>query len=338
MGPALAVALCLQLGLTGVLIGVPLLAGALLATAAALLTIFAISAGAASAETQRKLPQSVFGVILTIVLASGLTVGGLSGRVIHHPRLANDKSPETPGLIDSLRAILREVFYGEQPAAIKDVTKPNTAKETPPAPDPESHGPGAFEDGSFPGVILLPEVRPVPVLVAPRPSRMMSGVPGQPYGIPFGGEYWFYRWMYHRPPSNSFRRKGSPAALSFSTTDRWPLEMEARQRLDQPIDLACCRKIQVQIWNADRYPGTVSLELSLIDSEAGNVISLGGTPVQSQPDLKKEPVTAVAEMLDFSVPPGMSGPFNELKVSFRRDRSRGDKSARIAIERFLLVP
>ena len=70
-----------------------------------------------------------------------------------------------------------------------------------------------------------------------------------------------------RPPPNSFFQRGSPAALAFSTTDHWPLEMEAHQKLEEPLDLSCCRAVRVDIWNADRYPGTVALELFAIDGE-----------------------------------------------------------------------
>jgi len=63
---------------------------------------------------------------------------------------------------------------------------------------------------------------------------------------------------------------------------------------------------------------------------------LGTAPVTSTPDLRADPVVAVPETLDFPISGG--GSCTELKVTFRRARSRVDKSARIAIERFLLVP
>jgi hypothetical protein len=61
--------------------------------------------------------------------------------------------------------------------------------------------------------------------------------------------------------------------------------------------------------------------------------------VTSVPDLKADPVSAVAETLDFAVPPGPSvGFFNEMTVVYHRDYWRGDKSARVSIERFILIP
>jgi hypothetical protein len=61
--------------------------------------------------------------------------------------------------------------------------------------------------------------------------------------------------------------------------------------------------------------------------------------VRSTPDLTKEHVTAVMETLEFAVPPNVPpATCNELEVVFRRDSTRMDKSARIAIDRFILVP
>ena len=342
MAPALGIALCFQGGAVAMLMELPLFAGCLLATAAALLTIYAMSVGVAEMDRRRTLPQAAFGAILTLLLASTLTVGGLSGRVIQHPRMANEYGRAPRSLVEGLRAMLRQVFYGEQPPGARDpaeVPHPADAEAAPPREAIPDSGP--FPDGSFPGVVLLPEVRPVPLLVAPRPTDYgLNGMPTRPFGIPFGGQYWFYRWTYRRPPFNSFYRKGRPDVLSFSTTDHWPLQMEARQTLDDPIDLSCCRKIQVQIWNADRYPDTVSLELYLMESDLAQTptLYLGRVPVQSKPDLSYEPVTAVPELLDFPIPAGTTGSYSVFKVMFHRARSRADKSARIAIERFILVP
>ncbi len=45
------------------------------------------------------------------------------------------------------------------------------------------------------------------------------------------------------------------------------MSMKALQKLDHSIDLGCCRAIQLTISNADRYPGTIALELVLIDTQ-----------------------------------------------------------------------
>jgi len=266
----------------------------------------------------------------------------MSGRVMRHRGPGgNADSGREPNAVEATRALLRELFYGEQPPDQK-------AQETPPANDAKDQvdklplDATTFPDGSYPGVILVSEVRPVARLVAPVPAnRGLSGAAPRPYSILFGGDYWMFRWPYRRPPQSSYHRKGNPSTLSFSTTDHWPLNMEAHQKLDQPIDLNCCSQVQVEIRNADRYPGTVSLELVAMatDSPGAPAVSLGTAQVQSAPDLKSDPVAAVPEMLQFSISEDEAlGACNELKVVFRRDRSRADKSARVAIERFVLVP
>jgi hypothetical protein len=105
------------------------------------------------------------------------------------------------------------------------------------------------------------------------------------------------------------------------------MAMEAHQKLEHPIDLSCCSEIQIAISNADRYPSTVTLELILIDN--GSPQSLGTATVPARPDA----------LLRFPVPASSAiRQFNEIEVVFHRDRVRIDRSARIAIERFVLAP
>ena len=57
------------------------------------------------------------------------------------------------------------------------------------------------------------------------------------------------------------------------------------------------------------------------------------------PDLSRDPVVPVVETLDFPVSElSATHRFDEFKIVFQRARWRTDKSARVAIERFILVP
>ena len=123
----------------------------------------------------------------------------------------------------------------------------------------------------------------------PWPARTVFRSPGQ---------YLLFRFPQRRPPPTSILQRGSPATLAFSTVDHWPLNMEAIQKLDEPIDLSCCSAIRVEIWNADKYPGTVTLELYANDK------LLGVAPVRSTPDLQRDPMVAVTESLDFPISSG----------------------------------
>lgn len=338
LGPAMAISLGLQLGLAADLLSHPFLAAALMTMSAAILTVFAISAGAWTNQRQASLPRSVFGLILTLLLATGLSVVGVTGG--HGWGFGSGNGDGNGSLSDLFRKDRDGNTDRKPPSAPKAAGSgdADVAHKLPPLPKPSRD-----LGGSFPGVILWPEIQPVTLLLAPLPvSGSGYAAPAHPLTIPFGGEYWMFRWLVsNRPPSSSFYERGTPAHLSFSTTDRWPLQMEAHQKLEQPIDIGWCGRIGVEIANADRFPGTVSLELVLSNTRFGATAteSLGLAPVLSTPDLKADPVVPAAETLKFTVPAaGALTQFNEFQVIFRRARVRADKSARVAILRFVLSP
>jgi hypothetical protein len=330
LGPALAIAAGLQFGIAAATFRHSFLAGALLTMGVATLTVFAISTGGWESPRPTALPRSIFGTLLTVALAAGLTIlasgGGLPDSSGSYS--APDR-PSSPSVGDFLAR--------SQPTPSPPRTG-SAAWERSPA---DQTIPGAADvAGSFPGVVLWPEIKQVTTLIAPLP-----GSPGAfaarklPYGIPFGGEYWFLRSLFRRPPPHSVFLRGTPWKLSFSTTDHWALNMEAHQKLEQPIDISCCSRIQIAVSNADRYPHTVSIELILRDLPGGPSRNLGTAPVASLPDLKADPVTPVGETLDFAVPrESHRRVFNEITVVFRCAWDRRDKSARVSIERFVLVP
>jgi len=318
----------------------PLAAAVLLVAGAATLTIQALSRGAWTEQRPASLPRSFLGASLTILLAAGLTVTGLRGRVVEGGQGGGSSAT-------SLREWLRQFLGKDQPAGGPDNVLEAKSKgagntDAPQAQPPQRVEP-AVAGGTFPGVILRPEVQPVVTLIAPLPA-VKNGFPSAtrtaPFSIPFGGEYWMYRWLAfrNRPPPNSILERGTPAELSFRTVDRWPLQMEAHQKLVQPIDLRCCSEVQVEIRNADKDAEAITVELVAIGGDGG-AQSLGTAPVTSRPDATRDPITPVPETLDFAVPASLpAGMVDEFKVVFRRARLYGDKSSRIAVARFLLVP
>ena len=141
-----------------------------------------------------------------------------------------------------------------------------------------------------------------------------------------------------RPPDGSYFRREDPRELSFVTTDHRPMSMEARQKLDHTIDLRCCRGIQIAISNADRYPGTIALELVLIDRTGE--LSLGKRQVTTHPGGGLwRALSPAPEILDFPIPASVGiREFDQIKVVFDRMAMRVERSARISIQRFILVP
>src|SRR5262245_52541484 len=150
-----------------------------------------------------------------------------------------------------------------------------------------------------------------------------------------------FRWPYSRPPKNSYFKRGTPVAMSFKTTDHARLLMEARHKLFQAISVRCCRRLEVDIVNGDPYPGTIMLELVLIDGETPGALpmSVGVAPVSSVPDVNVNPVRPVRETIQFPLPPTPRiDQFDQIKVNFHRTLNCADRSARISIERFVLRP
>ncbi len=334
-GSALLIACALQIAAAAELMRHTLAAAALFALSAALLTVFSISVGAWEEASRPTLPRTIMGLLLTVLLAGTVTLVGLAGG----GGSGMEEGDDPLGLMHRGNSALPSKKSRQQKAAEEAKKEAAPSYPTPPAPKPLDRPDvpvvtGAVKDGSYPGVILWPEVKPVTVLIEPMPAvGNKFARAAHPLVIPFGGEYWMFRFLLPRPPANSFFQRGSPAKLSFSTTDHWPLQMEAHQKLEQDIDLSCCSRIQLGISNADRNPSTITLEL-----QAGD-FSLGKAMVTSTPDLSKETTQPVSETLDYNVPPELAGhPIRSFKVIYQRLRGRTDKSVRIAIERFVLIP
>jgi hypothetical protein len=322
----LAAAVALQSGVIAVWKHYPIVAGAWFVLSASIVTLFALVSGAVEESGPPSMPRSIVGMSMTVLLAAGLTVGGI--RIAHERGRGDGDGLGPPGASNgrgaaaSAREVLRDLFgdEGKNKGEGDSDSKPKTSPGTP----------GIAPDGSFPGVILWPEIKRVTRIIAPPPPGLSTGTaPQREFGIPFAGQYLLYRFPQRRPPATSVLQRGSPAAISFSTVDRIPLNMDAIQRLDEPVDLSCCSAVRLEIWNADREPGTVKLELYANDK------LLGVKPVLSSPDLGRDPLVAVPETLEFPSAPVVC---TEFKVVFRRAFPRNHRSARIALERFVLVP
>ena len=319
-GPGFAVSVTLQSGVCALLLNHHALAGFSFAAGAALATVFALASRGVQPKPPKSMPRAFLGLALTVLLAIGLTVGGMIPNMMRGPGGEGSTATTAP-------ANQPPGMPGDGRLDMPDASAGNIA-----------------DASGFPGVILWPEIKPIPTLIAPMPQTQDGGgIPLMPHplSIPFSGEYWMFRWPYARPPKTSFFQRGSPAALSFSSTDHRPLQMEARHKLDQPIALSCCSAIRLELRNADRYPDTISLELVLLNNEqpGAPALSLGHSNVTSRPDVSRDPVVPAHETLEFPIPATAAlDSFNEFKIVFLRARVRMDKSAKLAIDRFILMP
>jgi hypothetical protein len=193
----------------------------------------------------------------------------------------------------------------------------------------------------FPGVILYPQLKPREALVAP-PRQSIEGVGtahAEPLSIPFNGVYWYWSFPEEELPATAVRKRGSPDQMSFRSTDGASLWMEAHQNLATAIALKCCRAIQVVIDNAHAQPKAVAMELMLRNNAVTGkpFLSLGTQSVLPRTAARAD--AATSQTLTYHIPGEMKvGKFDEVKVVFRLEWRRRDKSAKIAINRFVLIP
>ena len=334
--PSLVAAFALQTAVLSISIGRPLQGAFLFVVTATLVTVLMLDAGWMAVDASDNLPRAILGIALTIVLAAGLTTVHQFLR-LGGPGSQGVQSTGDPNPVARFREMVKKMAEPEGDVDADDDDRHSATRI-----DPRSGGDIEVTGDVFPGVILVDE-KPFATLVTPRRTWLKSPVAAvavDDYSIPFSGEYWMFRPPQSRPPRGAFQRRGSPLALSFRTTDHRNLAMEAHQRLDRPVPLSCCRAIRVSVSNADRYPGTVSLELVLKRRGAG-MVSLGRSKLNVWPPV--HPWTAyvptVSETLEFRIPASAGiHEFDELTVVLHRDAVRRDRSAKISIERFTFVP
>ncbi len=206
-------------------------------------------------------------------------------------------------------------------------------------------GPAADGEDLYPGIVLWPKRQPANKLITPVPvaidTTFTQGRRSAPLSIPFDGVYWFSRWPEKHPTRKAHVAHGSPEEYNIRSVGDRPLVSQARQNLGSLIDLGCCSEIRIAIENADRYPGSVSLELILRNTTLPGKpsLSLGMVRVSSAPPRNPSPGKPIDETLAFAIPVKHAiDQFDEITVVFRLRMDRSLVAARMRIERFVLIP
>ena len=211
------------------------------------------------------------------------------------------------------------------------------ANDVPPAKDATQH-PGAKREQLHAGILLLPEVEQHVTLVAPplqTPNVRRSPSASALTSVPFAGEYAIYYWFMKGPPKNALVTRGTPSEFRFSTTDRTALKMEARQNLGRMLDVGCCSRIDIGVWDEDPSPGTVGLEVLLVNTTLPAALpeSLG------EADVTPASTGRAESRLQFPMPARSHlRTFNEIRVVFHLRAPRTNRSARVDIKRLYFVP
>jgi hypothetical protein len=213
----------------------------------------------------------------------------------------------------------------------------------------------------YSGIILLPLTETQKRIIAPVKRELVPsfGVKiAEPMEIPFDGQYWYFKPPEKQPRPTARIVRGSSTKAQIRSTDRYPLLMEAHQKLEKPIDLGCCNAMDLIVENADRLEGAIALELwvkKLPDAKAVakqrvNVVApeqapryLGTVAIpSSEMSIAMRPNVSgrlVEEKLRFPIPAAMDGAmFDEITVVVRPAPERAKAGAQIAIKKFVLEP
>lgn len=186
------------------------------------------------------------------------------------------------------------------------------------------------------GIILTrPRMRHAivtPVLTAkPDSSLSKSKV------IPFDGQYWYFQPPESGPGRDAHVVEGDPTKSRIRSTNRLAVMMEAHQRLPKEMAANCCRRLQLNVVNADAVPGSISVEVLLRDSNSKSApgVSLGtkvlpSSAVSPMP-LKRAPVH---ETLTFQIPRGATHEFDEITVKMKPEFGRTLAAPNVGIESF----
>ena len=187
-------------------------------------------------------------------------------------------------------------------------------------------------------IVLWPLKKPEKVIPSPPVNiESSSSGRGKPWVIPFYGPYWYFKFPGETPGPNAQTTHADPLKANVRSTDRAPLLMDAHQYLASPIDLTCCREIQVAFRN-DVSLGALAVALSLTDSQTKRSQSLGAklvTPITQNPATPP----SVEQTLTFAVPKSaLIQRFDAITVTLVSNPSHATLGRRVSVERFVMIP
>lgn len=215
-----------------------------------------------------------------------------------------------------------------------------------PSPQASSAGqrPEASNSDGYVGIVLLAPREQHKTITLPVKREFTSfGVRlTQPFEIPFDGAYWYFKYPDKAPRPAAKVVKGDAAKVTVRSTDRYPLLMEAHQKLDDAIDLGCCSAINLVVRNADKHEGAIVLELWVRKrGQPATALHYLGTATipSSEKPLAMRGTETPEESVRFPVPPSMDGiEFDEITVVMRGARERAQFGAQVGLRKFVLEP
>jgi len=191
-------------------------------------------------------------------------------------------------------------------------------------------------------IVLWPLQKKEKVIPSPLSSiHPSSRNNARPWIIPFYGPYWYFKILGESPGPKARITRGDPLKVNVRSTNREPLLMEAHQNLADPVDLACCREIQVVFKNVVQMGATdVGILLTYSHSKGKPSLNLGIKYVASNgADQALGIVSPVEETVSFPFPKsGKISKFDQITVILLSNAKHLTTGRKVAVERFIMIP
>ena len=316
--PALLGAFCLQLGSFAVWAGYPQPAAGLMAGGIASWTWTSIARGAYRPRRRRHPIHTVASVSIAVLLSISLSVV----RQVEPAPLPGAAPPE--GLLAATRHEVRQLVNPPPAAAVAQQPRPPAMPLVSPPIEVDKLG-----SGGIPGLILLPaKKRPQSVTIPPAYRYQVTLSPTKPVSIPFTGEYRLFRESSVQLPPGSEQRGGTPLDAVYVTTNGGPMETDAYQEFDPPVDFSRCGRIRLTLTSGEVFPASATL--ILVGTEADNAGEIG-------PEIFGMS-GAREESLEFALPPSPGLKLKGIRIVFRHNPLAASHSTQVAVQRFTFYP
>ncbi len=291
-------ALAFQAGMCGVWAGYPLLAAGCFVLGAAIWTRSFFARATDRRPGQTSALHAVLSLLLTLVISTVVSAGqfGREGTLSMVQRLIH---PSRTVAKTSRLAVTRLAAPGKSLPAGKD---------------------------GVPGVICGPTTRPArnrPHSACPAaciwrsPTLLLFRLPANIICI---------RHLRAACQPDSIVHRGTPLDFAYMTLSGGPVETEAYQTFDPPLDLSGCGKVMLTIASGESTPSLVTMQLLTADRMA----DLGSAVFGMTPDAQ--------ETLEFVVNNAPRTPVKAIRMTFERNPAERYQNTRVAIEQFTLVP
>jgi len=214
-------------------------------------------------------------------------------------------------------------------------------KRSPSPPEKKQQQLSDHSSSGYRTIVLWPIQKKEKVVPSPHLNNASSRGTAKPWIIPFYGPYWYFKSLGESPGPNARTTRGDPLKVNVRSTDSGQLLMEAHQYLPDPIDMTCCREMQI-VFRNDVSLGAFAVSISLTDSHSKRMVSQNlGVKFVSPGPADQPPGNAppVEETLTFPFPKhGTIKKFDAITVVLLPDASHRTAGRKVAVERFVMVP